>query len=468
MDILEQLAAALKEKGLHTKAPGNVSTATMLYQPGGIFSVAGMDRTVISTHISPMGLGAALPAFQNNLDDPRYGLITGFSDVSGAEATYPCDDAPKGYMKAGTLTAQFGRIMRQTNTIEIDKLLHESRGSTMNLQLIGQMLGTGPLTPNLTAEGILDMVVKSEMVTVGVNFERVLAKMLWQGTPSANTAGGGYKEFPGLDAQIATGQVDAETGTTIPSVDSYIRNFNGFVDGTAPDIVEELSGMEFYLSNLASRTGLAPVSWVLVMRPELWFELSSVWPCRYLTDRCSNSAGTNVVSISDDTAVRMRDEMRNGMFIIINGKRYPVITDDGIYEYNSTNVAGLLPGEFKSSIYFVPLAIRGSFPATYWEHIDYRQIGAQLAALGQGARNVPFWTDNGRFLWVYRDNSYCFDLQAKIEPRVILRTPHLAAKIQNVKYSPLVHLRDSLPASSYWANGGVSLRSIATSNAVWR
>lgn len=471
-DVLTQLTEALKivqkQQQLHTKAPGDASSATMLYQPGGLFSIAGMDRVVISTHIAPQGIGNVLPVFASNLTDPRYGIITGFGAASGSEASYPCDDAPKGYMKSGTLTAAFGRIMRQTQTIEIDSLLAEQRNSTMNLQLMGEMMGTGPINPGISTDGLLNMVVKSEMIGVGVQFERKLSTLVWSGSPANNDVNGGYKEFPGLDAQIATGQTDAETGTTMPAVDSLIMDFAGYaVDSTTADIVEYLSSMTYYIQNLASRTGLTPASWAIVMRPELWFELSAIWPCRYLSTRCSNDNGTNITILNDDTNTRMRDEMRRGKFIDINGVRYPVITDDGIYEYNNINHAGLNPGEYESSIYMVPLRIRGNFPTLYWEHIDYRQIGAQLTALGQGQRNVPFWTENGRFLWVYRDNSFCFDLQAKVEPRIVLRTPQLAAKLQNVKYTPLQHLRSPDPDSPYWKDGGVSSRSTGASYAVW-
>ena len=70
-----------KTKTMHTKVPASVNTATLLTQPNGIFSVAGMDNTVVSTHIAPMGLGATLPAFANSIDDPRYGFLTGFNGV---------------------------------------------------------------------------------------------------------------------------------------------------------------------------------------------------------------------------------------------------------------------------------------------------------------------------------------------------------------------------------------------------
>lgn len=474
-ELLERLVSALEKletKSVHTKSPASVNTSTLLQQPGGIFSIAGMERDVISTHVAPRGLGAALPAFASNIDDPRYGFLTGFTATNGSEPTNPCDDAPAGFMKGATLTAQFGRIARDTQTIEADKILHRQRGATNDLRLIGNMLSmdnNGMTIPaNLSPTQILDRVVEGEMVNVGTQLQRKLSTMFWQGVTTNGTSGGGYKEFPGLDYQIATGQVDADTNTAITAADSYILDFNyNDVDGTTLDVVEYLSMMEYFLRNKAARTGLDPVTWAVVMRPEAWFELSSVWPCRYLTYRCQNSAGTNATVINDNVNVQMRDGMRNGLYIDINGNRYPVVLDDGIYEYTNINDANVPAGYYASSIYMVPLRVAGNFPSLYWEYIDYRQLGPELAGLGGMNRVVPFSTTDGKFLWVYKTNGFCFSLQAKIEPRVVLRTPHLAGKLQKVRYSPLSHLVSPFPDSAYWVNGGVSLRSTSSSYHVW-
>lgn len=455
---------------LLVKALASSNAATLLGQPHGIFSTPGLENEVINMHVAPMGLGKDIPVFGSRITDPRYGLLTGYTTEVGSRPVMPCDDAPKGYVKSGTLTAQFGRIAHQTQTIEIDALFEQARGANTNLQLMGSVLGMGSISPNISQADMLNLVVKSEMVGVAVQFERDLSKILWAGTPANNTAGGGHKEFPGLDSQIATGQVDAETGIAIPAADSYIENFAyNRIDGTTRDIVEDLSMMEYYLFNLANRTGMAPTTWKIAMRPELWFELSSIYPCRYLTNRCTNSSGTAVVTINDDTAVRARDAMRQGMYLDINGRRYEVVEDDGIYEANSTNSTSVPKGSYASSIYFIPTKVRGNFPVLYWEHKDYRGLAGEIAPMGAGAKNVQFWTDGGRFMWAMTQNRFCFDLQAKIEPRIVLRTPNLAGKIQNVMYSPKRHLRSADPASSYFANGGSSLRNTPPAGyAVWR
>lgn len=459
LTVLQQKGKISKETKKKALTVAGFSTATMLGQPGGIFQVAGMERDVFSTHMVPEGIASFLPSYPATRDDPRYGLLTGFTATSGSEPTNPCDDAPKGFVKSGTLTAQWGRVMRETQTIEIDKVLHEARESTSGLRLVGDLLGY--TESEISQADPLDMVVEMEMIGVGVQLERKTSVLNWQGNPANNTSGGGYKEYPGLDRQINTGQVDAETNTAITAADSLIFDFgHTLVDATTKDIVEFVSMMEYYLREKARRQRMEPVTWAIVMRPELWHQLSMVWPCRYYTNRCTTAAGTSVVSINDTTGTDLRDRMRREMTLEVNGRTYQVILDDGIFEHNNTTTAGIPAGHYSSSLYFVPLRVRGNFPVTYFEFIDYRRIDGQLRALRDGGRKVPFWTNSGRLLWAYVDlgGSYCFKLQAKLEDRIILRTPHLAGKIQNVRYLPMTHLDSPYPDSPYFKDGGVSLR----------
>jgi len=56
----------------------------------------------------------------------------------------------------------------------------------------------------------------------------------------------------------------------------------------------------------------------------------------------------------------------------------------------------------------------------------------------------------------------CFKIQAEVEPRLVLRTPQLAARIQNVKYVPLQHVREPDFDSPYRYKGGLSTRGVAS------
>jgi hypothetical protein len=459
-----------------TKAPANTMTAQKLHGLTGTFSTFGLDRDIISTHVAPHGIAGRLPMLPNNDEDPRYGALTGFSDDIGNEPAEPCDDAPTGFIKACNLTAQFGRVARTTETIEMDKLgLRINRGDFMDLVLHGMNLNPeqqGGLMPRgLDKNQILNNVTMSQMVSVGVRMSRLLSNHIWQGSPANNNAGGGYREFPGLDNQIATGQVDADSGTACVSLDSDVKDFAyQNVDGSGNrDIVEYLSMLEYFIWTLANDTGMLPAKWVFVMRPQLWHELSRVWPIIYNTDKVAISlaAATNArVVINGRENIEERDRMRQMGTLVVNGRTYPVIEDTGIFESNNINNANLAAGEFASSIYMLPLTVTGNFPVTFRQHIDYRN-SLLLANTRLLRGNQNFWTDAGIFSWAFEDVKWCWTLTAKTEQRVVLRTPQLAGRIDNVMYSPLQHLREADPDSAYWVDGGVSLRSEPSKNAVW-
>lgn len=461
MGGIEKFMSSYKD-AIHEKAPATTNTATLLHGVTGLFQGPGLERDVLTTHVRPYGIHAALPMLPSTSEDPRFASITGVSAPVGNQPAHACDDAPTSYLKGCNLTARFGLKRFDTRTVEFDKvMLKVNRGDFTDLILRGRMLGMTGIGPRVPSEqDILNIVTASEMIQVGVQFERALTVDDWQGTIAAGS-------YPGLDSQINTGQRDADTNALCPSLDSDVKEF-AYADvcGTTRDIVEYMSAMEFYIISLAEQTGVLPATWVWVMRPQLFFELSACWPCRYLSNRCRTAVGANVAIINDEANVNMRDDMRQRKKITVNGTEYDVITDTGIFEHNNVNNQNLAPGNFASSIYFLPLNILSNFPVTYKEYADYRAPEAMgNVSLLRGKEN--FWTDDGIYSWAFEDIKWCFKLAAKTEQRIILRAPWLAGKIQHVRYSPLQHLRDPEPNSPYWVDGGVSMRSHTRGYAVW-
>jgi hypothetical protein len=88
---------------------------------------------------------------------------------------------------------------------------------------------------------------------------------------------------------------------------------------------------------------------------------------------------------------------------------------------------------------------------------DFRTLRSEVA-IAPGNIISDFYqpSGDGRFAWTAVKDGWCFKIQAKIEPRLVLRTPQLAARIQNVKYTPLQHVRSPDPDSPYFEKGGVS------------
>jgi hypothetical protein len=174
------------------------------------------------------------------------------------------------------------------------------------------------------------------------------------------------------------------------------------------------------------------------------------------------------VSVDGTDMVAQRDAMRRSKTIMIDGETYPVITDTAIFEHNNINNANVPAGQFASSIYVIPMTVTGGFPVTYMEYVDFRRAQADVNLL-RGMEQF-FWTDSGFFSWAYEQVKWCYKLSLKVEPRVVLRAPQLAGRIDAVRYAPLQHERDVDPSSSYFMDGGFSINpSTALSDpyAIW-
>lgn len=471
-EVLTAVAEAINmaSKTMGQKDAARSMTAPTLHGPGGLFSTFGLERDILNAGIQPRGLALQLPINPSIDTDPRYGSITGVTESYGNQPTEVCEDAPTAYLKGANLTARFGTIRFDTNTIEFDKVMTRyNRGDFTDLRLLGSLLhndemAAGMMPSGMSQDDILNVVTLAEMLIVGVQFNRELGRQLWQGNVALTN------EFPGLDNQIATGQRDADTGRLAPALDSDVKDFGwNNVAGPAGNIVTILSVLMWYLENNAEGMQLEPVDWAIVMRPTLWYELSAIWPCLYLTNRCRDSSGANVAVINDDTNVEMTTRLRRDMVLPINGREYPVVTDHGIYEHTATTDPGnLVAGQFASTIYAVPLTALGGMPVTTRQYLNYKDpvATANIAPFQQYRRD--FWTDRGIFSWAYDGYMWCYKLGAKTEQRVILRTPQLAGRIDHVMYEPTQHLRDPYPDSDYFMDGGVSERpATRTTYAVW-
>ena len=469
MDVsLDVLMQALQ---LVSKQATGTPTAQMLAGPGGLFSTCGIEDVVINASLQAKGLESLLPVFANNYINPIFPFLTGFESDGRVRPVGVCDRCPGGILESCNQTATIGRYCFSSQEIEINETIKRiNRGETTPLHLLGSVLGPAGIVPpsaTMNQAEMLNLVTQAQMVTVGVLFQRALIQQLWQGNPANNTAGLGYMEFPGLDILISTGKIDAITGTTCPALDSDIKDFNyNPVGGANPSLVIWMSAMENYLTHNASRMGLDPVEWVIVMRKQLWNELTQIWPCTYNTVQCAAVMPAGATLFLDSReATAERDRLRSSMRLPVNGTYYRVVVDDGIDEENSASAgSSLQPGEFASSVYWVPLRAHG-MQVLYWEHLNYRDTDRELA-ITQGKHH--YWnSDGGRFMWTLEHLNWCFYIQGKIEPRIVLRTPQLAGRIQNILYTPLQHLREPFEDSPYFQKGGREAYPVPTYYSEW-
>lgn len=441
---------------------------------GGLMSAPGMARDVINAMLLPYtGLASRLPSYPTREANPLYGIITGVTAGSGSNPTGVCDDPPQaGLLKLCTQSAVFGRYALQTPVIDVDRVgLTTNRGEMYDFNLVGNPFSapgvenTSPTPPaGVTLTDVLNNEIAKTMFELAVDWVRRYGPMLYTGNPANNTSGGGYKEFRGLDALINTGYRDAETGTACAAADSLVANFaSANVSTTNTNIVALMTSIYRRLKINARGMGLWPVKWVIVMKESLFYELTQIWACSYATYRCSALGGfsasqVNNVDSRDVLALRqrMRGDMQNrsGQFLLFDDEEVEVVFDDFVTE------TALANGAFNSSIYFVPLTVVGGRKVTYFEYLDYDAPGGALAAAKALAPGDSFFTtDAGRFLWHRRPpTNFCIQAMVKNEPRLILRTPQIAARLNNVAWTPLAHERDWQTSGYYFANGGSTSR----------
>jgi hypothetical protein len=456
----------------HTTPTGTAAVGRYAHGPTGIFTLPGVDPTLYSTIVGIESISAMLPSAGVLDTNPLFTSITGVQDETGSEPDAPCDDAPiAGLIKACTLTAVFGRYTRMTPEIDIRRMGQRvNRGDPTDLRVangprnagIAGIFSPDGTQPSLTAA--INGEVNKIMYEFGINVNRLLAPQVFSGNPANNTAGGGSKEFPGLDILIGTGKVDAESNTACPSLDSVIRDFNftNIGDGLGGNsIVEEITYIWRILRKNARTMGLDPAEIVIAMREELFYEVTAAWPCSYLTYRCEfrTDNGTIVQNVDAAEQVAFRDRMRQGRFLTIDGMDVSVVLDDGITEENAATQGDLVAGEFASNIYFIPLTVLGGTPVTFWQFFDYANGDASQAMSQISPAGSFRVTNGGAWLWHMKPPlNWCIQAIATTEPRLIMRTPFLAANLQNVAYTPIIHTRQPFPDDPYFVNGGATER----------
>lgn len=446
----------------HDVSSLNPSDTGMMHGPNGLLRYPGVDPAVFQTVIGSMGLGSELQWTPSVMVDQTYETITGVTgdavDDGGSEPDEQCDPAPtSGMKKACIVFAPFGLYKRGTREVAINRLGQRvDRADPTDLFVVGSPLNN-PLFPGTGMDGLTlnnDQLVNewsNAMADRAVAMHRKLSRQIWIGNPTNNSVNGGYKEFAGLTTLINTGYQDLLTGTACESMDSDVWDFgHNAIDAThSAELVNIIQYLFRTRRAIAMRTGVEPVRWAFVMQEPLFYELTKVgiWPTAYLIGGTTviDSDGQRVTMDAKD-AIDMRDQMRNGRFLILDGMQIPVIFDDGVPITDNAE-----RGCFESSIYLVPFSVMGGGRSVlYGEYMQYQNPSIN-SVLG-----MPVLAQvHGAFLETPRQTNNCVVLDIMVEPRIILRTPWLAGRIDNIKFCPAEFTRQPFPTDDYWINGGV-------------
>lgn len=448
------------------------------YGPGSIFGVgAVLDRALFSTKIMVRGLADMIPARGIKHVQHIYPYYTGQLASSGSDATAQCATCRvAGKAKSCFMSPTLGRLCvdsEEIQTTRAGQLLHQQDGllQLQNPPLLEGGFSTPPLASQRGALGGLTNELDGALMAVGNEFQLWFGRGVYNWNP-VNNVGTGTLYTRGLNLQITTGIVDAQSGVACPALDSTIQDFNyneacpegGHAAGF--NIVEWIVWMYRKLQMDGANMNMGGLRHVITMRPELFMVLADCWPCEYMSYRCQPWQPTggfgaqghpvNLGNVTGTEAVAMRDAMKRGSYLLIDGEQVQVVQDFGVEQYNGVVGdawfdANLAAGQFMCDISFIPMSFdRGAL--LEWMFIDYTMIDGQWA-LPDGLRPM-FYSDGGRFNWTIDQTRWCVVYAAEIRPMLFLRTPHLAGRIESVMYIPHKMPRSPFPDEYYHRDGG--------------
>lgn len=453
---------AAKEVQKHDLPSGYTLSTNWMHGQNGIFGAAGVSQDVFSTRVIPRGIFEVLPAMGARDTHPVVGYLTGFTAGDTDQQDAPCDEpGSAGNIKSCFQGSAFGRLMRETDPIQLDRIGEiVNRGEMTDLRVVNDpILNSSLFTPNGMAPAATRAIrqeVLAKFLALGADLESILCPQLWTGDPTNNSDNGGYQEFNGFQNLVTTTHTDVLTGTSCPSLASDVKDANYLsVSDNAAAIFHYLTTIYRYVKHNAEVMRFMPVQWVWVMPDSLFRELSDYWPCVYSSYRC-NATGNDLNNNTDALVMRqMSDAMYNGRYLQIDGVRIPVVVDDCMPVDTNTTNANVPNPCMAADIYLLPMVVRGGQRVTYVEYFDFNgPMGVQEALAAGFATDEVMVSDGGRFLLTKSRTYVCMQWQALTKLRLRLLTPQLSGRLQNVVWCPLQAFRQPFPNQPYNIDGG--------------
>lgn len=398
-----------------------------------------------------------LPAVRSENANEIYEILTGQTAGGTTNADDFCGNPPVvGKLKVCQQTVAWGSYYVKTN-LEAAPLIGQRR-SRSDVAAIIRNTG-GPTANPYIPDDMFRLVdtrshLANELYRIGVDAQRNLALVGIRGQAGVdNSRTGWFLEFNGLDQWIATGKTDAITSVTCPVVDPVVETWNTGItatDANGRTIVESMTDLMYALKMRASGVGMSGVNWVIVMRRELFRRMTEVWACNYSTFRCSSTAAGTTTNVLDIEINKLRLEMYNGQYLLIDGSPVPVVFSDGIEQSAVAN------RRWHSDIFIVPLSWAGT-PLTYMQYfpMDNQYIQEWVGLVDPDRITVM---NNGMYMVGVRSAGFCDEYLFAARMRMIMDTPFLAGRLDNIIYTYLPQTREAIPGTSLYADGGVSGR----------
>jgi hypothetical protein len=436
------------------KEVGDTPASQYMHGPGGLLSYPGMNPGVLSTIVSPLaGVAAQMPIYTSVYTNEVYGILTGLKASTGEQPTEACENFPvAGDWKLCRQTYVFGRMGIESQIIQVDRAGDlVNRGEWVDLRLINNPLGDfAPNAPMaIEPAEVLRNEGKAKLLAAIVALHRDYAPLLWTGNPQNTDGSEGYQEYAGLQLQVNDGYQDVVTKIACPSADAKIIPFGDTIIQEDPEkTVLWFTEIYSYLINLMRQLKINGVKIKIAMPRQMFRSIAYVWPCAYYTYRCF--AGQPAGNLyNPDEQVKLRDDMLQNEYLLIEGDRVEVITDD------SMPVTKIGPGEYSADPYFLPFGIVDGKPLLYWDYRDMRASQNVIDLYTPEGSFTPM--RNGMYLLHRKPpHNECVQIRLLMKPRAILRAPFLSARLTGVRYITYINDRSPFPDAEGFYNGGVT------------
>lgn len=461
--VNEVLAAMM----LREKASGTTGLSIPPHGYNALWNQPGVEPGVISTIVKPSGMEAWLDARghvqKSQYLNPVFEILTGQTASSGNEPTGPCsEDVPvAGDLKVCHQNWVFGEFTMKSRPIRVDSAgALINRSEPLDLRLLNNPFAD---LPNITPGGgnIFRSRLAKATAELTLDFKRRYARKVYTGNPlsAAYVAEGVFgNEYNGLDRIVTTGYKDAFTNTACSAADAIVVNRAGAnIQTTGSATVQTYVERYRQVKKLAEDLGIGDVEFVFFGRYQKFLALTEVWPCVYMTYQCTTAAPAgstaSQVVVQGTEQAKMRDEMRAGMYLLIDGEKVPWVSDNVLTEFNIGS------GAFQSDTYLLPVrsaSLGGQL--LYMDYFDYNGPFGMSAIISElGPRDEYRVSPDGRFaIFFMGGTAFCKQVMMRTRKRIILRAPFLAVKIEDERYAVYAHEREWEPGTSFFEDGGLT------------
>lgn len=436
---------------LHGQFPGNAAQY-------GLFSDPGVRPERFSARPNPRSMLKLMRPQKSDFINEKIEIVTGQTAGSTTNATGWCaDGALPGVLKVCQQIIPFGKYKGRTSLAPIQTIGQLRTRADLPGTILNEPPVENPLMPEMMYR-LTDDRSQEQLAwyTLGNQFQISTENEIWQGVVGTDTnISGWWTDMRSIAAQVKTGYTDAVSLLACPAADSQVITWNADIGATVSgrNIVQAVTDVFYAAQDIADTTGLTGVQFAWAMRKEQFRALTEVWACQYATYRCqTGTAGQPFVSqVVDTNALRL--EMMNGQYLLIDGIPVPVVFSDGI---PIAQLGGGAQRVLSADMFLLPISWNGR-PLLNLEYFNMgNPYAQQYAAL---VYNDALFLNNGMYVATKNSRNGCIEFDINAMMRIILETPFLAARIDDISFTYQAQTRTADPGVTFeYVNGGVSYR----------